>query len=154
MKRIIAIALSLVCILGLASCGKKDKPEAEPAYTTAKVDALVKAGAFSEALEPLDKDTAFGLYRLSDAGLVQEDLVDSAVVRSSGATCEEAAVLVMADDAKAEKAETALQDYIQHQIDANTDYRPNEIPKLEKAVVNRVKNTILLVVAENYDVVK
>ena len=154
MKRIIALALSLVCILGLASCGKKDEPETAQAYTTAKVEELAEAGVFSEELEPLDGDTAFGLYRLAEAGLVREDLTDCAILRSSGATCEEAAVLILADEAKAGVVKTALEEYLQLQIDSNTDYRPDEIPKLENAVLNQVDNTVLMVVAENPKVVK
>ena len=154
MKRIIAFALSLVCILGLAACGKKEASVPPQAYTTQKVEELAQAGAFSEELESLDGDTAFGLYRLAEAGLVREDLTDCAILRSSGATCEEAAVLVLADEAKAQVVKTALEEYLQLQIDSNADYRPAEIPKLESAVLDQVKNTVLMVVAENPEAVK
>ena len=154
MKRIIAFALSLVCILGLAACGKKEASVPPQAYTTQKVEELAQAGAFSEELESLDGDTAFGLYRLAEAGLVREDLTDCAILRYSGATCEEAAVLVLADEAKAQVVKTALEEYLQLQIDSNADYRPAEIPKLESAVLDQVKNTVLMVVAENPEAVK
>ena len=55
---------------------------------------------------------------------------------------------------KAETAETALKDYVQSQIDANTDYRPAEIPKLESALVDRRGETLLLVVASDLDAAK
>ena len=108
-----------------------------------------QAGAFSETLEELDGDVAFTLYRLADYGLTQEDMKECAVLRSAGATCEEAAVLVFTDSDKAESAEQAMKDYVQSQIDANRDYRPAEIPKLEEALVDRRGESVLLVVAED-----
>ena len=149
MKRIAAIVLSLVCVLGLAACGKEAPAEAPKVYTTAQPEAMAQAGAFSEELEALDSDVAFALYKLADAGLSQEDLTEAAVLRSSGATCEEAAVLVLADEAKAETAKAALEAYVQAQIDANRDYRPGEIPKLESAQVRSAGSTLLLVVAND-----
>ena len=61
----------------------------------ADVDKIAQAGAFSEELETVDADTAFALYGLADAGLDREQLTDCAVLRSAGATCEEAAVLIL-----------------------------------------------------------
>ena len=45
-------------------------------------------------------------------------------------------------------------DYVQAQLEANADYRPQEVPKLEKALIDRVDNTLLLLVASNADTVK
>ena len=41
----------------------------------------------------------------------------------------------------------ALGDYVQKQIDSNRDYRPQELPKLESAVIQQRENTVLLLVA-------
>lgn len=149
MKKLIALALSLVCVLGLAACGSKDDPA--NAYEVTAPAAMQKAGAFSEELEALDAETAFALYHLGDYGLTAADLTDSAILRSSGATCEESAVLVLADEAKAEKAAEALKAYVEAQINANTDYRPDEIPKLKKAVVDQQGSTVLLVVSNDME---
>ena len=134
---------------GLTACGGKKEN-----YKTGDVQAMVKAGAFSEELEELDGDTAFALYKLADAGLEREDLKDCAVLRSAGATCEEAAVLVLSDNQKAESAGKALFAYIDQQIAANEDYRPAEIPKLKGAYCNTWGNTVLMVVASDMDAAK
>ena len=149
MKKLLSLTLALALVLGLTACGGKKEN-----YKTGDVQAMVKAGAFSEELEELDGDTAFALYKLADAGLEREDLKDCAVLRSAGATCEEAAVLVLAGADQAETAEGALKDYVQRQIEANTDYRPAEIPKLENALISRKENTLLLVVADDLDAAK
>ena len=71
------------------------------------------------------------------------------MLRSAGATCEEAAVLILDSEDAAQTTMTALDGYIQNQIDTNKDYRPEEIPKLESAWTSARENTVLLVVAED-----
>ena len=149
MKKLLTVTLALALALGLTACGGK----AEKTYTTKDVQAMADAGAFSEELEELDGDTAFMLYKLADYDLEREDLKDCAVQRSAGATCEEAAVLVFTSADKAKTAKGALEDYVQGQIDANTDYRPAEIPKLEEALVDVRGETLLLAVANDRDAV-
>lgn len=153
MKKLLTFTLALALSLGLTACGREQN-DAPPLYGTSHVKAMADAGAFSEELEELDGDTAFLLYKLADCGLEREDLKDCAVLRSAGATCEEGAVLVFSGADEAEAAESALKDYIQSQIDANTDYRPAEIPKLEEALVDRRGETLLLAVANDLEAAK
>ena len=102
-KQITSALTALLCLLALTACGSS-----QPAvYETSDVQAMADAGAFSEPLEELDGDTAFQLYRLSSAGLSREDLTDCAVLRSSGATCEEGAVLVFGSEDQAKTAAAA-----------------------------------------------
>ena len=115
---------------------------------------MVESGAFSETLEELDADTAFSLYRLADCGLVREDLKECTALRSAGATCDVGAVLVFSDADKAKTAADALNSYIAGQIEANTDYRPTEIPKLENAWISLRGETLLLAVANDLDAAK
>lgn len=154
MKKLLHMTLVLALLLGLSACAKGGDNDAPPLYGTYHVAALVEAGAFSEELEELDGDTAFVLYRFSDYGLSREDLKECAVQRSAGATCEEGAVLVFADADKAKTAADALKAYIQNQIDANEDYRPAEIPKLEGAMVDQREESLLLVVANDLEAAK
>ncbi len=150
MKKLLAITLALALGLGITACGGKDAG----GYKTADVQAMADAGAFSETLEELDADVAFALYKLADAGLEREDLKDCAVLRSAGATCEEGAVLVLSGEKAAKSAGDALKTYVQGQIDANVDYLPAEIPKLEGAYIDVKGSTVLMVVANNLDAAK
>ena len=151
-KRVICSLLALLLVCGLAACGGTN--DAPPLYAAYHVEKMVEAGAFSETLEELDGDTAFMLYKLADYDLEREDLKDCAVQRSAGATCEEAAVLVFTSADKAKTAKGALEDYVQGQIEANTDYRPAEIPKLEEALVDVRGETLLLAVANDREAVE
>lgn len=147
MKKLTALFVGVLCVLGLTGCGgTQEDSTKEKGFALSDVQTMVDAGAFSEELEELDADTAFMLYRLADYGLVREDLVEAHVLRSAGATCEEGAVLTFADEEKAGKAAEAVGDYLESQIEANVDYRPNEIPKLEGAILKVRGNTVLLAV--------
>lgn len=150
MKKLLTVTLALALALGLTACGGK----AEKTYTTKDVQAMADAGAFSEELEELDADIAFALYKLADYGLAREELTDCAVLRSAGATCEEGAVLVLSGEKAAKSAGDALKTYVQGQIDANVDYLPAEIPKLEGAYIDVKGSTVLMVVADNLDAAK
>lgn len=157
MKKYIMLLLAGLMTLSLAACGQS-APEPEPRrFELTDVQAMADAGVFSEELESLDADIAFALYVLADYGLTLKDLTDAAVLRSAGATCEEAAVLLFdVEDwqEKVELAEQALKDYVQSQIDTNVDYRPGEIPKLENAVVESRGNRVILVVANDVEAAK
>lgn len=150
-KKLLAALLSLACLASLAACGSPASDGDPTGYETKAVDLLADGGAFSEPLETLDSETAFLLYRFSDYELEAGAMTACAALRSSGATCEEAAVVIWQTEEQAAQAKQALEDYIRSQIDANADYRPAEIPKLEEARISQLNNTVLLVVANDMD---
>lgn len=90
------------------------------------------------------------LYGLDEAGLAQEQLIQTSVYRSTGATCEELALLTFSDEAAAQTAANALDLYIAAQIQINESYRPAELPKLEQVFLERRGTTVLLMVANDY----
>ena len=156
MKKLSRLTLVLALLLGLTACGG-GKNDAPPLYFSGHVAKIDESGAFSADLydlEEVDADTAFLLYRLGGRGLEREDLKECTALRSAGATCEEAAVLVFTSAETAGTAVDALSDYIAGQIDENRDYRPAEIPKLENAWISRRGETVLLVVANDLDAAK
>lgn len=156
MKKCLCLVLALALLLGLTACGGGENG-APPLYFSGHVAKIDESGAFSADLydlEEVDADTAFLLYQLNSHGLEREALKECTALRSAGATCEEAAVLVFTGADEARTAVDALGDYIAGQISKNTDYRPAEIPKLENAWISRRGETVLLVVASDLDAAK
>lgn len=91
------------------------------------------------------------LYGLEDSGLDRAHMTGLRAYRSSGATCEELALFPFANETAAQTAVNALDLYITGQIQANKDYRPAEVPKLEQVFLERRGTTVLLLVANNYE---
>lgn len=136
-----------VCLL--TGCGMGVQKSEEIGYSTTLVEEAVQAGVFSESLEELELDTGFLLYCFDAYDLKPENLTDGKILRSAGATCEEMAVLIWEDETCAERAEEALEDYIEAQVESNRDYRPRELPKLEEAMTEERGNTTLLAIVDN-----
>lgn len=152
MKKQCSILCAILLSLTLCACHKSTDAEVHK-FETDDVQALVEGGVFSEELEPLDLEVIFSLYHLADYGLEEENLLAGSAVRSAGASCEEAAVLIFAEEKQAERAGSALTAYLQEQIQSNEDYRPQEVPKLEDAIVSVQGESVLLVVPANAEAV-
>ena len=146
MKRFFSL-LILLLIPALSACSSA----AVQPYETLLADNMLDSGAFSETLAPLDADVLWTVYGLGDSGLKREALTDARSYRSTGATCEEVSVLLFIDEASAQAAEKVLKDYLTGQIASNRDYRPAELPKLEKAVIRRRDHSLVMLVAAHYD---
>lgn len=113
---------------------------------------ILDSGAFSEELELLDNEIAYMLFGFdlwSDSASLIED---SVVYYSTGGTSEICAVLVIGEEyygGDMAAADSDLEDWLAAQIEAEKDYRPAEVPKLENAILEERGNTILLVVAND-----
>ena len=79
----------------------------------------------------------------------------AAVYTSLEGGYEELAVLTMADEEAAAAAKTAVEAHVAAQTDTETEvqYKPEDLPKLKDAVVRQAGNTVVLVVAADYDAV-
>lgn len=138
MKRILSVlAVLLALVLLLAACsgpGKKPLPAPDELART-----LLESGVFSEALEEADPDIASYLY-----GLTEADAVELHSWLSTGATAEELTLFVCGDDAVLKTLRESADARLEFQKQTFADYAPDEVPKLEKAVV-RVRDRVMVV---------
>ncbi|MBR6451139.1 MAG: DUF4358 domain-containing protein [Lachnospiraceae bacterium] len=145
MKR---ISLAAVLILGLAlvaGCGgaAKDMSVAEVSSR------LLSEISYQDELNSNDLDTA-GMF-LNLEGI---DITDAAVFETSGATAEEVVVMECATDADAEKAEAMLKQRVEEQKQNYADYVPEELTKLNAAVIVRSGKFAVLSVSDDPDTAK
>ena len=136
---VVALCLMLTACGGGGSSDKSYDPK-----TTAQ--ALLDSGAFSDALDTLDADVAANMY-----GIEADTITDCVVYASLSMGAEEIAVLTLTDEAAAQAAKTALEKRVDDQITALKSYMPDEVGKLEHAIVEQSGNTALLVVAADAD---
>ena len=147
MKKL-TLLLTALALTALAACGgKAPAPAGFDPETTAQ--ALMDSGAFEQELSRLDAD-------MVSAYLGLEDEPQAAVVCTSlEGGYEELAVLTMADEAAAAAAKTAVEAHVadQTETEADVQYKPGDLPKLEGAVIRQAGNTVVLAVAADYDAV-
>lgn len=147
MKRVLLPLLALC--LCLTACGGGAEEEGYDPANTAQ--ALLDSGAFSQALDALDKDTACeALY----GGLDPDTVEECAVYASLSAGAEEIAVFKLSSAEAAGTALTALEDRVAEQREALESYQPEEVGKLDSAIVEQKGNTVVLVVAEDHELAR
>lgn len=146
MKKVVCGALACALLLiACVSCAEQE-PEKEASFQPEQaVQALLDSGAFSETLEELDPTLLFPLSGET------EDYAGSVLYYSTGATAETAAVIVASDAEQAAEVETALHTWVEGQIEAERDYRPAEVEKLEHAILETRGSTVLLAVAADWE---
>lgn len=147
MKRLMTLLLTAALMLPLMACSPKTEPTPFPPNLTTQ---LLEAEVFSDDLELLESELAWMFYGLDETDLAPEQLSGASIFRSTGATCEEVALLSFTDAAAAQIAAAALKNYIAAQAEINEDYRPAELPKLKQAVLECRGANVLLLVANDY----
>ncbi len=146
MRKRTMVCLLALCAALLSSCG--GRPAEAKAYDpAAAAQALLDAKVFDQELEALDAGLA-GPY----LGLSAEP-EEAVVYTSLEGGYEELAVLRMADADAAAAALEAVQAHVsdRRESEAETQYKPEDLPKLEKALTEQAGNTVLLVVCADYD---
>ena len=147
MKKTVCFLMAALMLLVGTACEKE--PEKEPSFPAAETtQTLLDSGAYSETLEELDLDIAVMLFWLSGDVSQYEG---SKVYYSTGATSEMAAVISVSDESLVPEVEEALKAWVESQIEAERDYRPAEVPKLENAIIEARGNSVLLTVAADWE---
>ncbi|MGN0435353.1 MAG: DUF4358 domain-containing protein [Wujia sp.] len=125
---------------GNASSDNADK---ELASVQAMADNILAGGDFSDKLEQMDKSIVLTrLYNLDES-----KIEDAAFYTSAGATSEEVAVIKVADEDYVETVVEACNTRINEQIASFKDYVPDEVPKLEAAVIYTGGNYVVVCVS-------
>lgn len=144
MKKHILIIIVLLLALTFSSCGSKTARDADFESLSRE---LLASEAFTDILNPVSADIAAELY-----GIDPGDIAEVRLFCSTGATAEEIALFRASGSDAAGRILTAVNARIQAQIGSYSDYVPEELPKLENAIIEQLENIIILVVpAEEKD---
>ncbi len=169
MKKIIYTLVLGIAVMGtLSACGNNEKTKETTADTTQQstdtteenssvvttdmtaqeiADKMLAEGDFKDTLATVDKTMALTRLYGIDETLVE----DASFYTNSNATAEEIAVIKLASADNVEVVKTSYQDRISAQEDACRDYLPDEMPKLEDAVVYSSGNYVILCVSNDSD---
>lgn len=130
-------ACGMAAALLLSACGSA--AEIDPAAALTEMQEQIE---FTDQFEQLDTSGACRVYG------VDEELVESgAALAGSGATAESLSIW-QADDADAAKqVEQQLQTFVDGYIEGYSEYKPEEVPKLESAILSREGAYVILCIS-------
>lgn len=144
MKRFVCFLLCLILLAGLAGCAKQ---EAAPVNAQALFDTILAKVQFDTQLENAGDNTALYFTELP-AGAKLTLFV------GSGYYADEA-VLVTADtQSDADAAEAMLRSHLQQRRDQFANYLPEEVSKIDDAVLWRQDSTLILCITRDVDTLK
>lgn len=125
-KRVATAGAAALCV---AAAGCSTQLTLEPADALAQLKEEI---TFADQMTDMDSEGACRFYDV-DTGLVN----DSSAYVGSGATAESMAVFEAVDADAADSIADALQTFTDGWIDGYSDYKPEEVPKLESAVLEQ-----------------
>ena len=140
---IVPAVLALCLTLSACGGGNEEAVAFDPAVTA---QSLLDSGAFSDALEEVDTSVAATLYGVDEA-----DIADGVVYMSLSAGAEEIAVLVLSDADAAAAAMEGLEAHVADQRAALESYQPDEVAKLDSAILEQRGSSVLLAVCADAD---
>ena len=144
MKKII-IALTVLLTFALCACGKS-ACDVTPDINE-KAQALLTEITYEDELSEIDEDLISLLY--SDLDL--NDVTDKKVYVSSGATAEELALFLCKDESAAKNVMAAATQRVLEQKESYENYIPEEVARLDKMLILRRGNLVVLTVSSDPD---
>ena len=125
-KRLAGAGAGSLCV---AAAGCSKQLTLDPAEALAQLKDEI---TFTDQMTDMDSESTCRFYDV-DTGLVN----DSSAYVGSGATAESMAVFEAVDADAAGSIADALQTFTDGWIDGYSDYKPEEVPKLESAVLDQ-----------------
>lgn len=135
-KRMLSLLLALALLLGLAGCGTTGGS----LDIQALAEDLLKNGEFSDELWKIDDSIVQKLYNVSD-------YTQALVYVGSGATAEELALFAFPSEDAAAQGLQKAKDRLESQIADYRTYLPQEVPKLQNAVVKQWGNFVIVCIS-------
>lgn len=145
MKRIAASAVAILMALTLFSGCSQTGSKTITAPTDEVAQKLMDSLSFEYPLNQLPEDAANRLYKL-EGEILEEQAV---YVGTGGALADEVSVWRVKDEKDAKTVQEAAEKRVENQKASFQDYVPEEMPKLEKAVIQVDGDTIILCVSSD-----
>jgi len=141
MKKCLILPLQAVLAM-LTACGTT---AGQVPYRAADAKASVDAGAFSGVMTEVDNEVVPLLFGVEDAAFAECSCYTAS---NTSVSADEVTVFVMKDADGASAAVEACRQRVEAQIDSRWDYCPDQVPRLEDAVILQRGNTVLLAVGD------
>lgn len=144
MKKAIAMILAMAACFTMAACGKEAAPSKQPA-TADVVKAVADTLTFKDTMVTVDAQMISNFYRIDSDKVAEISMYTS----GTRATAEEVTVIKMKDAGDIKLAESAMAERVEDQKIAYENYVPEEMTKINGALVLTQGNYALLVMADD-----
>ena len=155
MKKIITVlsVIMLVCIL-LSSCGQTNRKDTVSMYDLNK--AMSENAGFGEMtyVSSSDDGAAEKFEHLSDFDYSRIDSFFMYFAKDGSVSSDEIAVVALKDESDAADMVTSLNKHLEYRKTLYRNYGPEQLPKLEKALVFSSGRYAVLIVADNPSAIK
>lgn len=138
MKKFLALVLIMAAAAALAACGGKSGSRMD---AQALANELMEKVGFVDELNLISPEMVSKLYGIDNAQ-------EAYVYMGSGATAEEVAVFKFADEQSAKDGLAKAQQRIASQKDSFANYIPEEVARLDNAVIKQSGEYLALCVSE------
>lgn len=150
MKKIVSLLLVLaLCLLSITACSG-DKAQGDIDVAAAAQQAK-DAGGYTDELIQLTDETILSSYALLDTQKLESYAV---YVSGTMGTPEEVAVLTGKSDEDVAGILAAVQRRVEDLTINFEDYRPDEMPKIQNAVIVEKGRTVLFAICPEHDAVQ
>lgn len=150
--RKVMIMICVICLGTLAGCGKTpdDSTAKKEVDINVVAEGLLKDVSFKDNLSTIDNEIA-----LSRVYFLEQDKIASGVFyMNTNATAEEIAIVKVNDSAYVENVKAAFENRVSEQKAACKDYLPDEMPKLDSAVIYSSGDYVVLCISNDNDAAK
>ncbi len=140
MKKYLIAAITLILIISVTGCQKEDR-EVDASTITKRI---MEEVSFKDSLSQISEDMVYRIYSISP-----DDVEYQEAYVGSGATAEEVAVIKAKDKNGADKIKKAFEQRVEEQKNSFRNYVPEELEKLEHAIVEQKGTTVILCVTDD-----
>lgn len=137
-KKIMIGLIGTAALMAFTGCSKKEVKNID---VKTVANSLLEDIKYEDQLSEVSYDIVYDMEDIN--------VTESAVYVSSGATAEEIAAIKCETKEDAEKVQTALEERVKEQKESFENYVPKELDKLDKAVIVKVGNTVVLSVSND-----
>ena len=138
-KKLIMVGLiGGAMIMSLGACKKTENKEVDIATVS---DGLLNEISYEDELSEVDYDLVYDMEGI--------EVSESAVYVSSGATAEEIAAFKCKTEEDAKKVKEVLGNRVEEQKESFQNYVPEELEKLEKAVIVKEGKSVVLSISND-----
>lgn len=137
-KMVMVGLIGVATIMSLGACKKEDSKEIDINTASKK---LLSEISYEDELSEVDFDLVYDMEGI--------EVNESVVYVSSGATAEEIAAFQCKTEDDAKKAQEVLENRVEEQKESFQNYVPEELEKLDKAVIIKEGKSVVLSISND-----